>query len=228
MQMKLQQFCIDVAERGTKRVIGTFSTTELFEAKGLPMAGINPQEHQILGERRKKYCNDCLTLLNLKHPNVVRIYGINFPHSSSLPMILIEEPKKDFYIYLQQGSEISLTVKISILMDTIRGLSYLHERKILHLDLNAKCVLLDAFLNAKVSNFQLARQLHQPQTYHRKNSMASPSPKCPDHLPLESQDSEIALDVFSLGHLMLCAYTQVNFNYSIKYIPYIVTTYGSS
>jgi hypothetical protein len=94
----------------------------------------------------------------LRHPNVVLLIGActEYPH-----LVIVTEYLAHGSIYhaLHADDTISLitfTQQLKSLMDTAFGMSYLHERGILHRDLKSMNVLLDDTWRGKLCDFGLA------------------------------------------------------------------------
>lgn len=78
----------------------------------------------------------------------------------------------DQYIYFtgKGGEKLNLDwpTRCKISLDIARGLAYLHEEsiiKIVHRDIKASNILLDKYLNAKISDFGLAKLNEEEGTH---------------------------------------------------------------
>ena len=91
---------------------------------------------------------------------------------------------------------------------------YLHSHKpnpVIHRDLSAKNVLLNASLEAKISDLGNSRMVRlQPRQLARTLTKV---PGTMDYMPPEALEDKAvygcSLDVFSFGHLSLYTFTQV-------------------
>ncbi|ESQ36134.1 hypothetical protein EUTSA_v10006761mg [Eutrema salsugineum] len=112
----------------------------------------------------REFVNEIGMISALQHPNLVKLYGCCVEGNQ---LILV-------YEYLENnclsralfGQEVSARLKLDwstrkkIFLDIAKGLTFLHEEsriKIVHRDIKASNVLLDKDLNAKISDFGLAK-----------------------------------------------------------------------
>lgn len=195
--------------------IGAFSSTvKQYQSKDkiIVMAGIHPEDRIIHSDHKQKYYKECRQLFTLRHPNVVQFYGIFFLTTHSVPVILTEKPETNLHRFLQHAPKISLSVKVRIFVDIAHGLSYLHSKEIVRLDLTTECILLDSSLVAKICKIPSScrRHLHEATL--------------PTHVPIDiSEDSKKEIDVFSFGHLMLhtCTHDLVRIFYYFFHISWL-------
>ena len=151
-----------------------------------------------------------IPMLQLSHSNIVQCKGVALlPDQSPLPVLLMERLKTTLHAYLLDpvNSNIPVERKLSFLLDTARGLDYLHSHTppIIHRDLTAKNVLLDSQLRAKIADFGNSRimDLDPNATPGTMTSL----PGTLDYMPPEAMGGGVtydpSLDVFSFGHLAL-------------------------
>jgi hypothetical protein len=95
----------------------------------------------------------------LRHPNVVLLIGActEYPH-----LVIVTEYLAHGSLYHALHADdtiplITFTQQLKWLMDTASGMSYLHERGILHRDLKSMNVLLDDTWRGKLCDFGLAK-----------------------------------------------------------------------
>ena len=171
----------------------------------LPAASAQPQDKLAHSMQR-----EMMTMVQLQHPNIVEYIGVCYlPDQSPLPVLLMEKLMTSLHAYLLDPANCDLGVirKLSFLLDTARGLEYLHSRTpaIIHRDLTARNVLLDFQLRAKLSDFGNARIMDLDPNATPGTSTAQPGTL--DYMPPETIGggaiSEPSLDVFSFGHLAL-------------------------
>ncbi|KAF8681760.1 hypothetical protein HU200_045197 [Digitaria exilis] len=118
----------------------------------------------------KQLKNELLLVAKLRHNNLAKLYGVclkeqekllvyEYLPNRSLDTFLFGEPEKRLLL----GWE----TRYLIIYGTARGLLYLHEDsqiKVVHRDLKANNILLDADMNPKISDFGLARLFSDDKT----------------------------------------------------------------
>ena len=163
-----------------------------------------------------KVCGEVITMLNLRHPNIVECKGVSLLVNEPLPVLLMERLMISVHAYIlkQDNANLPLKIKLSILLDTASGLEYLHSRTpaVIHRDLTATNVLLDSELRAKISDFGNSRIMDLDPESTPATLTALPGTLV--YMPPEAQGGkrnvtyDPSLDVFSFGHLSLLIITQ--------------------
>lgn len=123
-----------------------------------------------LGQGRKEFLAEVQTIGCIHHINLVKLVGFCSEHKHRLLV----------YEYLRNGSldkwifssnprgSLTWDAKRKIILQIAKGLAYLHEecqKKIAHLDVKPQNILLDEALNAKLSDFGLAKLIDKDLSY---------------------------------------------------------------
>ncbi len=171
------------------------------------------------------FCREYKCLSTLKHHrNIVQYEGICFTVNSDFPVLVMQLMPTDLHKYLQHKSNAKLPLerKIAILHEVARGLVCLHRNKIIHRDLTAKNVLLDAHGTPKISDFGNSRLIDNVTATSYLGAMTDHvGTRCymAPEVEMESAHYNHKVDVFSFGHLALFVSTQI-FPRSLKPVTY--------
>ena len=158
-----------------------------------------------------KFASECRLMSKLRHPHIVQFLGVCYLPGTSLPSLVMECLDTNLHELLETTPNLPLTVKNSILLDTARGLLYLHSQSppIIHRDLTARNVLLNSAMVAKIADLGVARIVNlQPDqlatmTQGPGNIVYMPPEAMGEHTQYNS-----SLDIFSFGNIALFTLTQ--------------------
>ena len=166
-----------------------------------------PHKHILNFEKSvKNYKDEIKMHSTLDHPSIVSFYDICSIDDNLPPLLIMERMWISLYSFIEQKllGDFRLLLKLHILLDVAKGLSYLHSRNIIHRDVTLSNILLTKELNAKISDFGGAQQLDTTKCNYEKCSI----PGNFLYMPPESFNSNPVcspkLDVFSFGCNVLC------------------------
>lgn len=204
-----------VRSTGRRLGAGYFGIVEELELDGTTYAGKKLRQKFVdslsthLATCRACTCKstmnkELMQLFELRHPHIVQFMGICNLSDYPFPVLVMEKMWRNLQSVLERQGDITLSIRVSILQGVARGLVYLHSRSqpIIHRNLNAKNILLNPDMKAKIAGFGVSLLIDTPPS---KLVVDSYSIGTLAHMPPEpcNQHPVQSMDMFSFGHLSL-------------------------
>ncbi|KAG2640971.1 probable LRR receptor-like serine/threonine-protein kinase At1g56130 isoform X2 [Panicum virgatum] len=174
----------------------------LTDGRAIAVKQLSESSHQ----GKRQFVAEAATISAVQHRNLVKLHGCCI--DSNIHLLVYE--------YLENGSldralfgDISLkldwSTRFEIILGIARGLAYLHEEssiRIVHRDIKASNVLLDADLTPKVSDFGLAKLYDENKSHVSTTRIAGTFGYLAPEYAMRGQLTEKA-DVFAFGVVAL-------------------------
>ena len=181
-------------------------TCAVKESHSAVLEGMTTAERHALNEG---FMQECRQHSKLHHPNIVKFLGVYYPRGSAfnLPVLVMELMECNLTQLLHQN--ISMYVKLSIVLDVCRGVHYLHTLNppMMHRDLSSDNILLTTCLVAKVADFKTMKMAPL-----LSSDKLTQGPGTSDFMPPEVYGDNphygLSLDVFSFGCVICHVMTQ--------------------
>ncbi|CAJ2651405.1 cysteine-rich receptor-like protein kinase 10 [Trifolium pratense] len=154
-----------------------------------------------------EFKNEVLLIAKLQHRNLVRLLGFCIQRNEKILIYEYMHNKSlDYYLFSPENhKKLTWHARYKIIRGIARGILYLHEDshlKIIHCDLKPSNILLDDKMNAKISDFGLARIVAIDQMQGNTSIIAGTYGYMSPEYAMLGQFSEKS-DVFSFGVIIL-------------------------
>ena len=152
-------------------------------------------------------------IAQLRHPHVVQCLGIYYKPGRSLtvPWLVMELMDCSLSTLLRDHPNLSIDMKLFILLDVSLGLKFLHCQKpnVVHCNLSSNNVLLTPNLQAKISDVGVATIIFEKSLKRNMKTTCFVAPEITKPTgTLVSKGVGPPVDIFSFGTIILHTFTQ--------------------
>ncbi|GKV50129.1 hypothetical protein SLEP1_g56841 [Rubroshorea leprosula] len=138
---------------------------KLYDGRVVAVKQLSVASHQ----GKSQFVTEIATISAVQHRNLVKLYGCCIEGKRRLLVYeYLENRSLDQALFGNKDLHLDWPTRFSICLATARGLAYLHEEsrlRIVHRDVKASNILLDAELCPKISDFGLAKLYDDKKTH---------------------------------------------------------------
>lgn len=161
---------------------------------------VEGSDSQLTRNYRKKFCQEAKNLSCLDHPNIVKVLEVFDANNTSYYVMEYIEGKNLDECIPANGMEENEAK--GIIYNVTKGLKYMHNHKMLHLDIKPKNIMISPDGVVKLIDFGLSKQYNENNEPESSTSIGLGTP---GYAPLEQsnykQDGAFpaTLDIYALG-----------------------------
>ncbi|RXH98762.1 hypothetical protein DVH24_011087 [Malus domestica] len=154
---------------------------------------------------KSQFVSEIATISAVQHRNLVKLYGCCIEGRHRILVYeYLENKSLDQALFGTSNLHLDWPTRFNILLGTARGFAYLHEEsrpRIVHRDVKASNILLDAELSPKISDFGLAKLYDDEKTHISTRVAGTISYLAPEYAMFGHLTEKV--DVFGFGVVVL-------------------------
>ncbi|GKV16745.1 hypothetical protein SLEP1_g27341 [Rubroshorea leprosula] len=156
-------------------------------------------------KRVEQFINEIKILADIRHPNLVTLYGCTSRHSRELLLVYEYIPNGTVADHLHgrraKSGLLTWPVRLRIAIETANALAYLHGKEIIHRDVKTNNILLDNSFHVKVADFGLSRLFPNDVTHVSTAPQGTPGYVDPEYYQCYHLTDKS--DVYSFGVVLI-------------------------
>ncbi|XP_047047656.1 probable LRR receptor-like serine/threonine-protein kinase At1g56140 [Lolium rigidum] len=180
---------------------GSVYKGKLIDGRFVAVKQLSEASHQ----GKKEFAAEIETISRVQHRNLVKLYGCCLEGNKPLLVYeYLENGSLDRALFGKGRAHLDWPTRFEICLGIGRGLAYLHEEssiRVVHRDIKASNILLDANFNPKISDFGLAK-LYDDQETHVSTKVAGTFGYLAPEYAMRGRMTE-KVDVFAFGVVVL-------------------------
>lgn len=160
----------------------------------------------------QRFLMECEILFKLRHPCIVRIYGINYGDDTHKPSIILSLEPESLETAIN-SEKVSEEEKNRIAVEIVVGMRYIHSNKIMHRDLKPLNILLSKNRHVRITDFGLAKE--EDISTSQSKGVGTMRFMAPELFDERDTNYTNKIDVYSFGIILFFIITN-------KYPPFIM------
>jgi tRNA A-37 threonylcarbamoyl transferase component Bud32/tetratricopeptide (TPR) repeat protein len=188
------------------RQIGSGGMGAVYEAEDVSLqrrVAVKRMRDEIRSDPRERdrFLVEARTVAQLRHPNIVDIYGI-FEHEGEVFLVFEFLDGKALDLVIYENGRLTIPETKGVLAQVCSALTYAHAHGVIHRDLKPPNIMITRDNRVKVMDFGVARQAHDALT---RLSVSATAAGTPPYMAPESETGTVRAesDLYSLG---ICLY----------------------
>ena len=153
----------------------------------------------------EKFLKEARNIANLKHPNIIAIYDI-FEENNTAYYVMEYHPEGSLWSLVDKQGAMNEKQALHYIQQVALALKYIHNHRIMHLDIKPENILIDENNNAILIDFGISKVYDKHATVPmHKTPRSSIVTFSPEYAPIEQYTTDgvaefsPATDIYSLG-----------------------------
>ena len=165
---------------------------------------LDPNESTLVKDYKRKFIREAMSLSRLQHPNIVKVLEV-FEENNTAYYVMEYLDGGTVDDLIRQNGHLTTFQTVSLTLQACSALEYMHDNRLLHLDLKPKNIMLTRDGQLKLIDFGLSKQYKENGEPEESTSIGLGTP---GYAPVEQstyqQDGTlpVTLDIYALGATM--------------------------